>query len=99
MESHEQRWLRLAARSRKTLITIPMTTKTPLMSRRVKIHDGIIGVLLIATTGLSIAVDPRFMWLAGITGMIMLSSSFTGFCPVHYAVRRALPDPTDQTAV
>ncbi len=63
------------------------------MSRRVKIHDGVIGALLVATAALSAFVDPRFVWLAALTGAIMLSSSFTGFCPVHYAVRKALPDP------
>ena len=61
------------------------------MSRRVKIHDGIIGGLLIATALLSTYVDPRFFWLAALTGAIMLSSAFTGFCPVHFAVRKALP--------
>jgi hypothetical protein len=62
------------------------------MSRRVKIHDGVIGVLLIATTALAVWVDPRFVWLAAVTGAIMFSSAFTGFCPVHFAVRKALPD-------
>ena len=69
-----------------------MQAPTPLMSRRVKIHDGIIGGLLLATVALSVLVDPRFIWLAALTGGIMLSSSFTGFCPVHYAVRKALPN-------
>jgi len=72
--------------------TRSMNPSTPLLSRRVKIHDGIIGALLIATTALSVYVDPRFFWLAALTGAIMLSSAFTGFCPVHYAVRKALPD-------
>lgn len=40
---------------------------------------------------LTVLVDVRFAWLGGLTGLIMLSSSFTGFCPVHFVVRRALP--------
>ncbi len=64
---------------------------TPLMSRRVKIHDGVIGVLLAVVAALTTLVDVRFAWLGGLTGLIMLSSSFTGFCPVHFVVRRALP--------
>lgn len=73
----------------------PMSTPTPLMSRRVKIHDGIIGGLLAVSTILTVAVDVRFSFLMGLTGLIMVSSAFTGFCPVHYAVRLAMPDPTD----
>lgn len=65
------------------------------MSGRVKVHDGIIGGLLALTAALTVAVDPRFVWLAGLTGLIMLSSAFTGFCPVHYVVRRAMRDPAD----
>ena len=69
-----------------------MQTPTPLMSQRVKIHDGIIGALLIITTLLTAFVHLNFVWLLALTGAIMLSSAFTGFCPVHFAVRKALPD-------
>ena len=69
---------------------------TPLMSHRVKIHDGVIGALLVVSTGLAAAVDPRFIWLVGLTGLIMVSSAFTGFCPVHFVVRRVHPEPGDR---
>jgi hypothetical protein len=49
-----------------------------MMTRKVKIHDGIIGALLVASAGLAVAVDPRFVWLTALTGLIMLSSAFTG---------------------
>jgi hypothetical protein len=63
-----------------------------MMTKRVKIHDGIIGALLVVTAGLAVAVDPRFVWLTAVTGLIMLSSAFTGFCPVHFLVSKALPE-------
>lgn len=66
-----------------------------MMTKRVKIHDGIIGALLAGSAGLAVAVDPRFVWLTGVTGLIMLSSAFTGFCPVHFLVSRALPGRDD----
>ena len=69
-----------------------MSTPTPLMSARVKLHDGIIGGLLAITTGLTAFVDVRFVCLVGATGLIMLSSAFTGFSPVHFAVRKAMPE-------
>ena len=64
----------------------------PLMSQRVKLHDGIIAVLLLGSVALAWFVDPRFIALVGLTGAIMLSSAFTGFCPVHYLVRKILPN-------
>jgi len=61
------------------------------MTRRVRVHDGIIGVLLMGSIALASFVDPRFSWLVVLTGAIMLSSTFTGFCPVHFAVSKMMP--------
>jgi hypothetical protein len=61
------------------------------MTRRVKLHDGVIGVVLLASTALTLWVDPRAVWLVGLTGGILLSSMFTGCCPVHFAVRKLTP--------
>lgn len=72
-----------------------MQNPTPLMSQRVKVHDGLIGVLLVVTTALTVFVDGRLVWLAGLTGAIMISSAFTGFCPVHFLVRKTMPEPGD----
>lgn len=63
------------------------------MTRNVRIHDGIIGGLLLGTTALALLVDARFGWLTAATGLIMLQSSFTGFCPVHFAVNKLLSGP------
>lgn len=56
------------------------------MTPKIKIHDGIVGALIVGSTGLAWAVDPRWIALAGLTGLIMVSSAFTGFCPVHFLV-------------
>jgi hypothetical protein len=66
------------------------------MSSRVKIHDGVIGALLVASTLATVLVDTRAVWLVGLTGAIMVSSAFTGFCPVHFVVRRVMPEPNDR---
>jgi hypothetical protein len=63
------------------------------MTKRVRVHDGIIGALLAGTSALGVMVDPRFLWLTGLTGLIMLQSAFTGFCPVHFIVSRAIAEP------
>lgn len=62
------------------------------MTRKVRLHDGVIGVLLLATGALGTWVDPRFWWLAPLTGLIMLQSSFTGFCPVHFTISKVVKD-------
>lgn len=61
------------------------------MTRNVRIHDGIIGALLVGFTALALRVDARFGWLTAATGLIIIQSSFTGFCPVHYTVNKLLP--------
>ncbi len=62
------------------------------MTKKIKIHDGIIGVLLSVSAALAVLVDPRFVWLTIATGVIMLQSAFSGFCPVHYLVGKAFPE-------
>lgn len=64
----------------------------PRMTKRVRLHDGIIGALLGVTGLLAAFVDARFLWLSALTGAVMLQSAFTGFCPVHFALRRLLPN-------
>ena len=56
------------------------------MTKQIKIHDGIVGTLVLGSVIGAWVVDPRFIALAGLTGAIMISSAFTGFCPVHFLV-------------
>jgi hypothetical protein len=64
-------------------------SSAPLMTRKIKLHDGIVGGLIALSGALALWVDPRFIGLAALTGLVMVQSSFTGFCPVHYAIRKA----------
>ena len=65
------------------------------MTKKIKIHEGIIGVLLSVS---AVLVDPRFVWLTIATGAIMLQSAFSGFCPVHYLVEKAFPEDDKASA-
>ena len=60
--------------------------------KRVRIHDGIIGALLGGSALLGSLVHASFWWLTALTGVVMLQSAFTGFCPVHFALGKAMPD-------
>jgi hypothetical protein len=57
------------------------------MSQR-RIHDGIVGVLITAGTVLAYWVDPGWLAVPGIVGLLLIQSAFTGFCPVYYTLER-----------
>jgi hypothetical protein len=50
------------------------------------LHDLIVGVLVLGSTLLAAFVHPLWWWLTGIVGALLISSYFTGFCPVYYAL-------------
>ncbi len=52
--------------------------------KTVKIHDGIVGSIILASTLLGFYVNPLCFWLAGLTGILMIVSAFTNLCPVYY---------------
>ena len=60
------------------------------MTKRIKIHDGIIGVIVLASSALSWLHDPRWAALGGLTAVVMISSTFTGFCPIHFALSKTV---------
>lgn len=62
------------------------------MTSKVRVHDGIIGVLLLLSAALGTWVDPRGWWLAPLVGLIMVQSAFTGFCPVHFTLSKVMRD-------
>jgi hypothetical protein len=62
------------------------------MTLRTKVHDGIIALLVLTSAALTWLVDPRFIALAGLTALVMLSSTVTGFCPVHWAVSKTIDE-------
>jgi hypothetical protein len=62
------------------------------MTKKIKIHDGIIGGLIFTSAFLAWEFDPRWIALAGLTAVIMISSAFTGFCPVHYTINKLMKD-------
>lgn len=55
-----------------------------------KIHDGVVGALIFATVLLGMYVNLYWFWLTGAISLVMVSSSFTGFCPVHFILGKVL---------
>jgi len=62
-----------------------------------RVHDGIVAVIILLSVVLGMYVNPLWLWLAIATGVIMLSSSFTGFCPVHFILGKIMPPSNDES--
>ena len=61
------------------------------MQKRIKVHDGIVGAILLAGVVLGAKVDIRWLYLPGVVSALMVSSAFTGFCPVYFVLNKLLP--------
>jgi hypothetical protein len=56
------------------------------MGENTRLHDLVVGLLVLGGTLLAAFVHPLWIWLTGIVGVLLISSYFTGFCPVYYAL-------------
>jgi len=70
-----------------------MNTKT-----KIKIHDGLVGAVILASVVLGLAVNPQWLYVAGAIGALMVSSAFTGFCPVYFVLNKVMPAPEGDRA-
>jgi hypothetical protein len=61
------------------------------MKTKIKIHDGIVGAVIFASVVLGLAVNPQWLYVAGVIGALMVSSAFTGFCPVYFVLNKVWP--------
>ena len=52
--------------------------------RKIRIHDGIVGILYLVSAVLAFAVSPEWLYLTAGIALLQISSYFTGFCPVYY---------------
>ncbi len=56
------------------------------MGDNTRMHDGIVGTLILLGTLLGYYINPLWLLLPGIVSALMLQSAFTGFCPVYYTL-------------
>lgn len=62
------------------------------MKNKIKIHDGIVGTLILLSVVLGIKVNAAWIYLAGAISILMIISAFTGFCPVYFMINKLMPD-------
>ncbi|MEW6681420.1 MAG: DUF2892 domain-containing protein [Nitrospirota bacterium] len=50
---------------------------------------AIAGTVVLASVGLSVVHDPRWLWLTAFVGLNLLQSSVSGWCPMMAVLRKA----------
>lgn len=61
------------------------------MKNKIKIHDGIVGAVIFSSVVLGLTVGLQWLYVAGGIGALMVSSAFTGFCPVYFILNKVWP--------
>ena len=56
-----------------------------------KVHDGIVGAIILSSVVLALKVNFQWIYLAGAVSVLMISSTFTGFCPVYFILHKIMP--------
>jgi hypothetical protein len=75
----------------KEIITMIGNICRPGSDLELKVHDGIIGAVTLLSVVAGSMVNPVWLWLAGVIGVVMISSAFTGFCPLHFLLSKVIP--------
>src|ERR1041385_4453134 len=53
------------------------------MTLKTRVHDGIVGALILTGALLGLTQGAPWLYATGALAGLMISSSFTGFCPVY----------------
>jgi hypothetical protein len=61
------------------------------MKSKIKIHDRIVGAIILSTVLLGVRVNPLWLWVPGVISALMVASAFTGLCPVYFVLNRLIP--------
>lgn len=62
------------------------------MMKKRRIHDGIAGALVTLGVLLGYYVNPAWLLLPGILGILLVQSAFTGFCPVYFSLDKIIKE-------
>lgn len=60
------------------------------MKNKIRIHDGIVGAVILTSVILGITLDSQWFYVAAGISALMVSSAFTGFCPVYFLLNRLI---------
>jgi hypothetical protein len=68
-----------------------MSLKTS-MTLKTRVHDGIVGAMVATGSLLGLTQGPVWLYATAALGALMVSSTFTGFCPVYFILDRVMPE-------
>ncbi len=69
------------------------------MNQKRRIHDAIVGVVVTAGVALGYYVNPMWLLVPGVIGVVLIQSGMTGFCPVYFLLDKTLtPDQAGSCA-
>jgi len=60
------------------------------MDKKRRIHDGIVGLVVAGGSALGMFVNPAWLWVPIILGLVLIQSGLTGFCPLYYLLNRCI---------
>jgi hypothetical protein len=61
---------------------------------KVRLHDGIVGLLNIGSIVLASELGFNWIYVAGAVAVLQILSPFTKFCPVYTILNKLMPDTT-----
>ena len=61
---------------------------------KVRVHDGIVGLLYIGSIALAHEFGFSYIYIALAVAILQILSPFTKFCPVYTIVNKLMPDTT-----
>ena len=59
---------------------------------KVRVHDGIVGLLYLASIALANQFGLDWIWVAVGVAVLQILSPFTKFCPVYTLLNKIMPD-------
>jgi len=68
------------------------------MKTKTQVHDGIVGAVILTGMALGHYVDTRWYYLPAVISALMVSSAFTGFCPVYFVLNKLMPEKSPSDA-
>ncbi len=61
------------------------------MKNKIRVHDGILGAVILLSVILAYTVNMQWLFLAGVVAILMISSAFSGFCLVYFILHKVMP--------
>lgn len=61
---------------------------------KVRVHDGIVGLIYLGSVALADQFGINFIWIAVATAILQIISPVTKFCPVYTILNKIMPDTT-----